>query len=208
MKPVPEVEMVEISKLKFYDRNPNQGDIGAISESIKNNDWYGVVTVNKRADARSFMTVLAGNHRVKAAATLGITELPVYWVDKNDAEAAAILVADNRASALSFNDTEVLTDLLQELVEADLLSHTLYDADDLDAMLAQLMSDDQGNVGPDSNTPIDDLEKYKNSGVRAIMLPMTKTEFDEMTTKLDLLRSEYGMETNTQVVQKLVNDAL
>lgn len=133
------VELVALDQIKIAPKelNPNQGDIGAITVSIENNDWYGTIVVNRGGDQTSNM-ILAGNHRALAAKQLGHDKLPVWWVDKTDDEAKAMLLADNRSSALATNDQAVLAELLQDLQSKDMLHQTLYDSDDLDQILADL----------------------------------------------------------------------
>ena len=127
-------EMVAVTKLTIHPNNPRQGDIGAIVESIDKNGWYGTL-VAQRTTGR----VLAGNHRLQAAQALGMTEVPVYWVDVDDEEAQRILLADNRTSDLASYDDNILADLLKDMViNGAGLEGTGYDGDDLDDLLADI----------------------------------------------------------------------
>ncbi len=132
------VETVPVADLKHHPKNPNQGDQGAIYESIKRTGFYGAVIVQ-----RSTGFILAGNHRVRAARDAGITEVPVIYVDVDDEVATRILLADNRLASLAMQDQEQLRELLIDLAEGKGLEGTGYDGDDLDQLIKDLDGDDE-----------------------------------------------------------------
>jgi hypothetical protein len=134
-----QVELVPLRKLSLHPRNPRQGDVGAIHQSIEEHGFYGALVVQ-----RSTGYVLAGNHRLQAAQHHGAKKVPVIWVDVSDEQALRILLADNRATDLAHYDSPGLAELLQELAEGPGLEGTLYSGDDLDELLAsmQLPSDE------------------------------------------------------------------
>ena len=152
-----------IGELRPYQGNPRQGDIGAISESLRVNGQYRPVVANKRTGE-----VLAGNHTWKAAQALGWAELAVTWVDVDDTAAARIVAVDNRANDLASYDDQMLLDLLQSLPT---LEGTLYDQDDLDDMLRKI-------TGPQSLAGM--FKEYDESaadGVKMISCPQCGHEF-------------------------------
>jgi len=55
-------EEVALSRLKVHPQNANQGDFGAIQESVQENGFFGALTVQ-----RSTGRILAGNHRYEVA---------------------------------------------------------------------------------------------------------------------------------------------
>jgi hypothetical protein len=57
-----EYAIVPVDSLETHPRNVNQGDIGAIYESIGANGFYGAIVAQK-----STGRILAGNHRNQAA---------------------------------------------------------------------------------------------------------------------------------------------
>jgi hypothetical protein len=63
--------------------------------------------------------ILVGNHRYKAAIALGMSELPVHYVDVSDEQATKILLADNAASDLSVWDEDLLAELLTDLEDLE-----------------------------------------------------------------------------------------
>lgn len=128
------LEQVPVATLRLHPRNVNQGDVGAIHESIEANGFYGAVIAQ-----RSTGYVLAGNHRLQAAQHAGAAEVPVIWVDVDDTEALRILLADNRTTRLGHDDPQALAELLQEiLADAGTLQGTGYDGDALDELLRDL----------------------------------------------------------------------
>jgi DNA modification methylase len=127
-------ENTPIERLREHPRNPNIGDMDAISESIDANGFYGAVVAQV-----STGYVLGGNHRLKAAITAGMPSIPVVWVDCSDEQALRIMLADNRTTRLGHDDPALLSDLLRELSETnDGLVGTAYDGEALSSLLAQL----------------------------------------------------------------------
>jgi ParB-like chromosome segregation protein Spo0J len=122
-----EVELVSADDIRPHPRNPRHGNLEVIAESIAENGFYGFCVVQK-----STGWILAGNHRFRAATEIcGFSEVPVVWIDCDDATAAKILVADNRTSDVAVYDNEQLTALLHEFSAGDGLVGTGFDDDDL-----------------------------------------------------------------------------
>lgn len=133
----PPLEEVALATLVQHPQNPNFGDVGAIVESIRVNGWFGTVVASKRT-----RRILAGNHRCRAAAMLGIDRVPVYFVDVDEEAEARILLADNRTTRLGYDDDAGLAALLEPLAETPTgLAGTGYDGDDLDDLLDRLAQD-------------------------------------------------------------------
>ena len=132
-----ETEMVPVGRLISHPRNANQGDFGAIYESIQANGFYGSLLVQ-----RSTRHIISGNHRFLAAQKLGYSELPVTWVDCSDEEALRILLVDNRSARLGVDNPAKLAALLTELADTEIgLTGIGYDADFLDDLLNDLARD-------------------------------------------------------------------
>ena len=179
-----------MSDLKLWDRNYNQGDVGAIYQSISAFGFNGTLRVWRDG------IVVAGNHALKALQGMKQAgELPpehievdadgewlvpvtdVTHLDRMQAQAFAI--ADNRTRDLATADDAALAALLQEVANTDaaLLAATGYDGDDLDALLEAL-----GEVKPDWAAAMDGLPE----GDRAPFMQMTFTLHDsqaEMVTQ-------------------------
>ena len=130
-----EIRVVPIASLTPHPRNPREGDVDAIRESIRTNGWYGTVVVQA-----STGYVCAGNHRMRAAAAEGMTELPAEFLDIDDATALRIVLADNRTSDRAGYRDDVLAELLAEVRDAGDLVGTAFDDSYLDRLLNDVAS--------------------------------------------------------------------
>ncbi len=127
-------EHIPIDTVKPHPRNVRQGDIGAITESLRQHGQYRPIVVQKSSGH-----ILAGNHTWKAAKHLKWKQIAVTYLDVNDDEAMRILLVDNRANDLATYDDTALVDLLKELMDTELkLEGTGFDPSDLDQLLADL----------------------------------------------------------------------
>ncbi len=140
--------MVGVESVRPHPKNPRQGDVGAICESIEANGFYGAIVAQ-----RSTGFILAGNHRLMAAKAQGLTEIPCVWVDVDDDRALRILLADNRTNDLASYDDTVLAALLSDLANTSDLTGTGYDGDDLDQLIADLAKD---STPPESFPSVDE----------------------------------------------------
>ena len=158
----------KLSQLREWDRNYNQGDVGAIATSIAT---FGY---NRNIAEWRDGVIIAGNHTLRALKFLRQqgSEPPVNvgvddddWViDTQDAShldkdaATAYAIADNRTTQLAEPDDAQLSALLQEVADYDteLFAATGYDDDDLDTLLRDLNGDDAGD---DSGPQVDRAEE-------------------------------------------------
>jgi hypothetical protein len=123
--------LVGIDDVRQHPRNPRNGDVDAITESIVVNGLYRPVYAQ-----RSTCYLLAGNHVWQALKSLGVKQVPVVWLDVDDATAARILLADNRLADRGGYDDGLLLELLSEIDLADSLLGTGYLPGDLAALRA------------------------------------------------------------------------
>ena len=93
--------------------------------------------VFKNVVARPDGTVLAGHGIIAAAMAEGLGTLPVQLFEGSDAEARALMVADNELSrpGLVQDDPDQLSQLLSSLQADGLMQVTGHDQDSLDALL-------------------------------------------------------------------------
>ena len=146
--------MVPVDAIQPREDNVNQGDLGAVIESMDANSFYGAVLVQK-----STSCIIAGKHRWLAAKDRGLKMVPVIWADVDDDRARRIMLADNRTQRLGMDDPAALAELLQRIdAETGTLLGTGFDADALDELLADLElsgahdSADQDAAAPGSET--------------------------------------------------------
>ena len=123
-----------IGDFRTHERNVRQGDIGAICTSLEAHGQYRPIVVHKETNQ-----ILAGNHTFLSAQALGWDKIAVTFVDCDEEQAMRILLADNRSNDLATYDDSALMLILQELATTDIgLVGTLYDGDDLDALINDL----------------------------------------------------------------------
>ncbi len=131
-----ETSEVDMRLLKPHEDNVNQGDVGAIIESIQRNGFYGRIVVNKRNNH-----ILAGNHRYMAALNLGFETIPVQYVDVDERDEVRFLLVDNRTTRLGVDDETGLAELLSTLIATEQgLAGTGFDDGDLDELIGLLAS--------------------------------------------------------------------
>ena len=167
--PTTDIATVPIDDLIRHPDTPRRGDIPAISASIEVNGWYGAVVAQS-----STRHVLAGNNRMEAARRLGMTDLPVHWLDVDDATARRIMLADNRTSDLATYDDAVLVQLLEAAAADDDLIGTGYDSDDLDDLLADIVDDIDNKYATQIVAPI-----YHPTGDNPAVTDLSDTEYAE-----------------------------
>lgn len=125
---------IPIGNVTPHPRNVRQGDVGAISESLRHHGQYRPIVVHK-----STGHILAGNHTYKAAKSLGWKQIAATYIDCDDDQALRILLVDNRANDLANYDDSALADILKQLMDSEQqLNGTGFDPDDLQQLLEDL----------------------------------------------------------------------
>lgn len=193
--------LVDINTVEEYPNNPRIGDINSLVASISANGFYTICLVQ---DSTGY--VVAGNHRRKALQRMGSGLIPVIRQEMSDDDARRIVLADNRTSDLSYYDDPTLFDLLSQM-EGDLRG-TGYDQASYNLLLQGMEGDEMlGNINQ-GNTPEDRAIDYSQMDLRNIVLPYSGNTFDEVAQGLISLRSNWAMDTNADVVERLVHEAV
>lgn len=184
-------------------------EVVAIGTSTRTLIADGLLSHNSPVIAqRSTRQVLAGNHRLLAARELGMTEIPVVWVDVDDERALRILLADNRTSDLGYYDDGALAALLTDLAQQtdDALAGTAWDGNELDRLLADLSTE----MDPPKYAGLSHDERkavqYDVSTVRQIILVLDVPTFERALRVLAEIRRQDGRESNTEVIVGLLED--
>lgn len=167
------VQNVAIDSIVPHERNPNQGDVGAVATAIAIDGWHGTVLCQAPDGDRAEPRIVAGHTRWRALAMLqehGYTypegghvsyeelaarvplppagTVPVQQLPMDDVRATRKMLADNRASALALTDDTEIVSLLTALAEEpDGLLGSLFDGDDIDLLIADIAAND-GQGGP------------------------------------------------------------
>lgn len=92
----------------------------------------------KNVVARPDGTVLCGHGIIAAAKAEGLKQFPVHIFEGTDAEARALMVADNEVSRLAEDDNDQLSQLLTSLQADGMLALTGHDDDSLAALLEEV----------------------------------------------------------------------
>lgn len=119
---------VSVYQLSEHPENYNHGDVELIAESLRANGQYKPIIYDKTTGH-----VLAGNHTLRAARTLGWAHVAAIGIDTDQATARKILAVDNQSAKKSTYDDALLAELLQAIPD---LEGTGFTDDDLDALLA------------------------------------------------------------------------
>jgi hypothetical protein len=201
---------VPVDSLIPYERNPRRGDVAAIAESLETNGQYRPIVV--RAGTNE---VLAGNHLLIAARQLGWDAVAATFVTVTDDEAARIVLVDNRAADRGTYDDRELLALLRELeVSEAAFAGTGYAVDDVDDLAAAVseaeqaalaVREDSSEGGSKGNawesTDLKEYaERYEEQGRRLVVLDYDRADYTRVTAALDVLRSELGVESNSEAV--------
>ncbi len=126
------LESVPTAGLRTFHKNPRQGNVAVLVNSLRVNGQYKPIVVNRGTHTGRECEVLAGNHTLIAAREAGWEDISVVWVDVDEDHAARIVAADNRVADLGTYDEAVLADLLGGLPS---LEGTGYADSDLAALL-------------------------------------------------------------------------
>lgn len=190
-----EYTIVDINSVEAHPKNVRQGDIGAISESLKAHGQYRPIVVDKRTNR-----ILAGNHTWKAAKALGWQQINAGFIEtKDEDEALRILLADNRTTDLATYDDTGLAELLKQIAETDTgLLGTMFDGDDLDDLLFKL----EGSIGFVADRPSapELIAEFELTDSRNLVLPFAKKQIDQVKEKLQTLMTELNKESYSEVL--------
>lgn len=107
--------LVPIDSIRQHPRNPNNGDVDWLIESIKVNGFNTVLTVEKETGY-----IIAGNHRWQALHALGATHVPVVPAAVTGQESGVrYMIADNVIGQMAVMDRSATLALLDDLRETE-----------------------------------------------------------------------------------------
>jgi len=189
-------EATPIDDLTPHPRNYRQhrdDQIAHIVQSIKDHGFYRNVVVAKDN------TILAGHGVVLAARELNITEIPVVRIDcePDSPQALKLLAADNYIQHLAMDDDRMLTDLLKEVAESDVLLGTGFDDCSLAAyaMITRPMDEiadlnaalEWANAGMPEFVPAADIAEFADQAKLVVVFPSEehRQRWVEQTTAAD-----------------------
>lgn len=208
-------EYVSVAALIPHPDNPRRGKVEPIKESLETTGQYRPIVVS-----RSTGHVLAGNHTLKAAISLGWGEIAVNYLDGlTPAQERRIMLADNRTADMGTYDDEALLAALQAYMEdEDDLIGTGYDLDDLETLqvviegaaeVAAPQTDAHYNEDDDQMEAraarLGNYQSLTGQGLAEVILILTNEKKDQLYTWCERLRMEWGSElTNGEAIHAAV----
>ena len=128
-----QIQNVPITSVKPYEKNPRFNDdaVDAVAKSIKEFGWQQPIVVDRE------MVVICGHTRLKAAESLGLTDVPVIIADNLTPEQVkAYRIADNKTGEIAEWNYDLLPFEIKDLQDANFdLSLLGFDTDELDKLL-------------------------------------------------------------------------
>lgn len=106
------VQRVPVDSLTADPVNARKGNVASIAASLKEFGQHRPLVVQ-----RSSMRVIAGNHTLEAAKTLGWSEVDIVLVDDDDIKATRRAIADNATNDQATWDDQVLKTLMDTVGE-------------------------------------------------------------------------------------------
>lgn len=154
---------VSTAALRPWAKNPRKNDpaVQAVADSIKRFGFGAPLLVRKATGE-----IIAGHTRLKAAVKLGLTEVPVRYLDLSESEAHALALADNRVGEIAEWDDEALAAVLREMEGEDVSLDGLgWTGEELEAMIAgvELPGDDE-TAGDDTVPEVEDGPVHSIAG--------------------------------------------
>jgi site-specific DNA-methyltransferase (adenine-specific) len=131
---------VDVKALTPWAKNPrkNEPAVKAVADSIKR-FGFGAPLLARQANGE----IIAGHTRLKAAIKLGLTEVPVRYLDLTESEAHALALADNKVGELAEWDDAVLAEVLKGMAEAgDNIEGLGWSSNDLQKMITEPGTED------------------------------------------------------------------
>ena len=194
-----EIRYMNPKDLIPWERNPRKHNMPQLRASIERFGFRNVIIVNERTN-----TIEAGHGRAQAAVELGITSVPVLFVDDDDSTAAAYAIADNRQTEIGGWDELALLPLLQELkLEGDDAMVGLGYSDlDIADLLRRVSPSESTSSGL---TNAEKLDIYNEGTIRQIILYYSPDQYEDLRVRMRVIMAELSIQTNSDVLTALVS---
>ncbi len=143
----PAAVWVPIDDLRPWQGNPrkNSDAVEAVADSI-GKFGFGAPIVARKANRQ----IIGGHTRLQAARRLGLTHVPVRYLDLSAEDAQLLALADNKLGEIAEWDEAALAQVLEELKGANAdLEATGFDRGEIDELLADLEASRLADVEED-----------------------------------------------------------
>ena len=124
-----EAKKTSVEDLKEYPNNARRGNVTLLMESLKTNGQYRPIVVQKSTNY-----VLAGNHLLRAAKSLGWEDVDAVFIDVDDQQALKIVLVDNRSNDLGEYNDDFLRTLLKDLEDFSGTGYSEADIEELEKL--------------------------------------------------------------------------
>jgi len=155
-------EFYPIEGLTPHPKNPRQNE-EAVSQIARSIERFGFTSpiIAREQDK----TIIAGHTRWKAGKKLGLSKVPVIFVNLSVVDAELLMIADNKLGEKADWDTDKLSDLLSELREQDEDLDVLgFDDGELESIIDGLDSQFEEYTAPeDQEIDLDDFNDFDHT---------------------------------------------
>lgn len=189
--------LVPVESITRHPQNPKRGDVEEIKKSLQRFGQVRPILVDKG-------TIIAGNHTYLAACELGWAEVAVVNNDfKDETEALAYLVADNRLGDLGEYDRAELLLFVEELGKNGRWEGTGYQPDDLAHLRALEEAANRPAPEPASRPIVDPTPVPE---FREVVLLFDESQQGEFGANVRKLRAAYDLEGISDTVLRAVRE--
>ena len=147
--------------------------------------------------------IIKGHGRREAALRLQLKKVPVVVKDLDEHQARAARIGDNKVAEAPWDPEMLKIDLSSLQVQGIDLELTAIDPWQIEGIINPTTSRGEFSERDHLSVP-ERKEGYDNSDFRQLILVMTPERFEKLMTRFAELQVEFGIETNLEVVEKLL----
>lgn len=172
---------IEVDKFDHLPNNPRRGNVAAIAAALEEFGQVKPIVVRQKDDRYE---ILAGNHTLDAAITLGWEHIAAIVLDVDAERGLAYAVTDNRTVELGYTDEELLYDALGAIIDdyGDLMEDLGWDEFELavlDSNMTQVDNEDtRGYVAPVVISPFTETPKTPEPSPMNVIAPIAARDED------------------------------
>lgn len=202
------IKQVDPKKLVPYTNNARIHDDIQVSEIMGSIKEFGFVNPIL---ARSDGTIIAGHGRHKASLALELDTVPVIHLDHlTEAQAKALVIADNKIAQSSTWDAQLLSIELESLNDDDFNMDLLGFRDNLSDWLKDdgedpVGSEDDSSDPSSSSSPTESDEDLLGGTERLILIYETDT-FYELSDIINNFKEVTGLSNTSEVFEHLLRE--
>lgn len=204
------IEYLDVDSLVPALRNPRVHELDQLRRSFNRFGFTITPNMDERTGrlvaGHGRMQLLRHDREAGAPAPEGVRVeatgkwfVPVYrgWASENDAEADAMLVADNRLTEASGWDEDKLLAELQHQAATGGMEGIGYDGDDLDDLFAKIQ--ERASAAP---TPANE----QHSKIKSLVMDYPLDEYRALTETARRARGAYAVESNAELFLVMLHE--